>query len=66
MITDPSVDATVHQAFARHNQSDWLKSLKLLSRAQAIMWNEMPIGAKQKYMARAEAEFQRHQMKETK
>lgn len=68
MITDPSVDATVHQSFTeqRKMQNEWLRSVRVVERARVLAWNSLPILARQNWLALAEAEDQRHQMKETK
>lgn len=39
----PDGIATSNQPFSKPGQSDWAKSLKRLSRAQALAWDALPI-----------------------
>jgi hypothetical protein len=39
--------------------SDWLKSLKVAARAQAILWSQIPITIRQAILAQAEQEYLR-------
>jgi hypothetical protein len=41
--------------------SDWLKSLQIAARAQAILWSQTPIGIRQTILARAEQEYRETQ-----
>ena len=52
-------DVILDQPFSKHGQSDWLKSLKRLARAQALAWQATPIRDRQHWIALAEAEEQR-------
>ena len=49
-------DAALNQAFARKGQSDWMRSLKVLSRAQAMCWHALPIKDRRMWLALAQAE----------
>jgi hypothetical protein len=51
------------QSLGRRGQTDtdWLKSLKVVSRALAILWSQTPIGIRQTILARAEQEYRETQ-----
>lgn len=52
-------DAALNQAFSRQGQSDWMRSLKVLARAQAMCWHALPIKDRRMWLALAEAENDR-------
>ena len=49
-------DAALNQAFSRQGQSDWMRSLKVLARAQAMCWHALPIKDRRMWLALAQAE----------
>ena len=49
-------DAALNQAFSRQNQTDWMRSLRRVARAQAILWHETPIAERQVILARVDQE----------
>lgn len=49
-------DVILDTPFSRHGQSDWLRSLKIVSRAQAMCWAAQPISDRQCWLKLAEAE----------
>ena len=56
MPHDVILDADLNQAFSRKGQSDWMRSLKVLARAQAMCWHALPIKDRRMWLALAEAE----------
>lgn len=58
MDTDQDVilDAKLNQAFSRQGQSDWMRSLKLLARAQALAWNAIPVKERRRWLDLAQEE----------
>lgn len=56
MGQDVILDSDLNQAFSREGQSDWMRSLKLLARAQALAWHAIPILERRKWLDLAQAE----------
>ena len=52
-------DADLNQAFSRKGQSDWMRSLKVLARAQAMSWHALPVKDRRMWLALAEAESEK-------
>lgn len=61
MNTDTADDAALNQAFSRQGQSDWMRSLKRLARAQAILWSRLPIQDRQAILQQVDQEQERQQ-----
>jgi hypothetical protein len=54
-VAQDVIDHT-EQVFSRHGQSDWLRSLKRVARAQALCWASTPITERRKWLALVDAE----------
>lgn len=52
-------DAPIEQPFSRHGQSDWLKSLKRVARAQALAWSRLSIAERQQLLDEVDSEMNR-------
>ena len=50
------LDADLNQAFSRKGQSDWMRSLKIVARAQAMLWQSTPLKDRRNWLKLAEAE----------
>lgn len=51
-------DLAVQQPFSRHGQDDWMRSLKLVARAQALLWSRTPLDERRKLLNEAEDELE--------
>ena len=55
-IQEAQDDAALNRAFAKDTQSDWMRSLKRVAKAQAILWHETPIAERHALLARVDRE----------
>jgi hypothetical protein len=56
MATELEDNALLNQAFSRANQSDWMKSLKRVARAQAILWHGTEMSVRLEMLSRVDQE----------